>query len=211
MREIKFKGKAVLTGEWVYGYYIKHGDNHFIYNIKKNSKIDMCGVQIDPKTLGQFAELRNSEKTEIYGGDIVELRLPYRSEQTHSGPNIPGPTGEYVEPLEPEINIIKTPVVFYQGQWITEYDKNRRDLDWFEDDFYKTPLSFRLNQSYQNRLKEAFEIDDREPWDDKEEGNLQYILEQYNLKSEKELIEYLEAVPVLGSIHDNQELLKETK
>lgn len=80
MREIKFRGKRIDNGEWVYGYYFieerdiedgiiwrdipqiqqRYGD-HFQY------------FDVDLATVGQFTGLRDKHGKEIYEGDILSI------------------------------------------------------------------------------------------------------------------------------------------
>lgn len=68
MREIKFRGKRLDNGEWVYGdLHIRTPFPHI------HSEIDYGKVNIDPHTVGQFTGLHDKHGKEICEGDIVAI------------------------------------------------------------------------------------------------------------------------------------------
>ena len=73
MREIKFRGKRVDNGEWMYGYYFK-GFTGIPYILVLHDHI--LGMteyyEVDPDTVGQYTERKDKNNTKIYEGDIVE-------------------------------------------------------------------------------------------------------------------------------------------
>jgi len=96
MREIKFRGKRVDNGEWVYG------DLHKGF-ITGNRYID--GREIHPETVGQFTGLKDKNEVEIYEGDIVTACWY-----------------DYEEPNNDMTGIVE----FTEGwmsYWIADYDK----------------------------------------------------------------------------------------
>jgi uncharacterized phage protein (TIGR01671 family) len=68
MREIKFRGKRIDNGQWVYGYYLVAAGMPFISVFGKREPIPVI-----PDTVGQYTGLKDKKGKEIYEGDIIEL------------------------------------------------------------------------------------------------------------------------------------------
>lgn len=70
MRTIKFRGKRLDDGRWVYGYLtlISDGEGYIRDIASKKYSVE----RVDINTLGQFTGLKDSQGKEIYEGDYLK-------------------------------------------------------------------------------------------------------------------------------------------
>lgn len=82
MREIKFRGRRLDNGEWVYGYFIKLSDGvcRIFSPMKDTTQGEFYNWQVDPATVGQFTGHRDKKGREIYEGDILRREWCYRND-----------------------------------------------------------------------------------------------------------------------------------
>lgn len=71
MREIKFRGKRINSGEWLYGN-LQVPKPPFAEYFMWNKDNIQC--RVDPETIGQFTGLKDKNGVKIYDGDKFQYR-----------------------------------------------------------------------------------------------------------------------------------------
>lgn len=155
----------------------------------------------------QFTGLTDSKGREIWEGDIVRYYTPERSYQTHHSKYVPGPLGEYTEPLEPYIKTHTRAVRFTKGTFTFDSDEeiSRNGFCW--------PLDMHRLTGIENRdnLMFVFSCHRESAWidgGDDETGDCSYLCREYGLADEAALIAHLNTFEIIGNVFEDSHLLK---
>lgn len=77
-RIIKFRGKNIHTGEWLYGDCHREGKTHYITEARQYLR-EYAPIEfiVDGKTVGQFVGVTDEHGKEVFEGDVLEANYKH--------------------------------------------------------------------------------------------------------------------------------------
>jgi uncharacterized phage protein (TIGR01671 family) len=73
-RIIKFRGKSIISDEWLYGNFYDDGGEQYMLPTNLLDIDDYEKFQVDPDTVGQYTGVTDKWGGGVYEGDILRLR-----------------------------------------------------------------------------------------------------------------------------------------
>lgn len=78
MRDYKFRGKSIETGEWVYGVLLHNSDNAYIvtslYTLN-GALLSIEHKQVHPHTVGQYTSINDTTGVPMFEHDFVDCEI----------------------------------------------------------------------------------------------------------------------------------------
>lgn len=145
-------------------------------------------TDIDLDTVQVYTTLKDKKGNKVFYGQKVRLRYPARNQQALTSDNI---LESYIVPLEPVIREVEG-FVKLVNCCICIVDENDKVLfqlneSVIEFDLDSAKEGFVCDWGIYSEGRGALDF----KWNVNDEGDLPYLLEEYNLNSEEELVKYL--------------------